>query len=611
MTAAEFVDQLNHDYERVHTSKEDAFWTAYMGLSDDADKAQADLDEREKAHKAFLQDPGRLEEVRRRLDGAEGETRVALKGWERTLAANVIDSGEGRALAAEIIDAEGRLARARGKMKLGYAVPGAEFVEASSNELATMIGTDEDEARRKAAWEGLCSIEDRVLANGYVEVVRMRNRLGRMLGAEDYYDWRVKCVEGVSKQRVFELLDELERNTRKAAAASLASVRGKKGDVALLPWNLGYFTAGDVTRELDPYFPFELSYGRWGRSFAALGVDYNGAEMVLDLVSTARASTRTASCTARCRRGATAARSAPRASSSRPTRSPAWSARASARPRRSSTRAATPRTSRTSTCRPRASRRSSRRHRSRSPRCRAMFLDSVLSDADWRTRYAKTKDGEPMPFELIERAIRASQPMAAHALRRMLTIPYCEKAIYEIPDEELSADAIRAVVEKTERDLLGLDRSPRPALSVPHLLAGESSAYYHGYVMALVGVEQTRDYFIRRDGHLLDNPRIGPDLREAYWRPGNSKDFFTFVEDLTGSPVSASALSDRANRTVDEAIDEARSQISRLPGFRSSKGPVELGGKVRVMHGNETVTDGDTDFETAANTFADWVSELR
>ena len=43
-----------------------------------------------------------------------------------------------------------------------------------------------------------------------------------------------------------------------------------------------------------------------------------------------------------------------------------------------------------------------------------------------------------------------------------------------------------------------------------------------GYVLADMGVYQTRDFFVARDGHLLDNPRIGPDLKSAYWQPGNS-----------------------------------------------------------------------------------------
>ena len=41
--------------------------------------------------------------------------------------------------------------------------------------------------------------------------------------------------------------------------------------------------AGDVERELDPYFPFEGAVDAWARCFAALGIQYRGATMRLDL----------------------------------------------------------------------------------------------------------------------------------------------------------------------------------------------------------------------------------------------------------------------------------------------------------------------------------------
>lgn len=73
-------------------------------------------------------------------------------------------------------------------------------------------------------------------------------------------------------------------------------------------------------------------------------------------------------------------------------------------------------------------------------------------------------------------------------------------------------------VRNVERRLLFLDEgSPRPVLSVPHLLSNDSSAYYHGYVLAQMAVAQTRAFFEGRGGYLTDNLRIGPDPRESYW----------------------------------------------------------------------------------------------
>ena len=202
----------------------------------------------------------------------------------------------------------------------------------------------------------------------------------------------------------------------------------------------------------------------------------------------------------------------------------------------------------------------------------SMFLDRLLSDADWQTRYARTVDGRAMPFTLIEKAIRQGQPHAAFAVRSMLAVCYAERAIYEISDEKLTAERVMKEVRDVERRLLFLDEgSPRPVLSVPHLLSNDSSAYYHGYVLAEMVVAQTRAFFEGLDGHLTDNKRIGPDLRESYWREGNLHRFGEFVHRLTGRPLSADDLARQANRGGGRGSRRgagARRPAIRCAGFR-------------------------------------------
>ena len=42
------------------------------------------------------------------------------------------------------------------------------------------------------------------------------------------------------------------------------------------------------------------------------------------------------------------------------------------------------------------------------------------------------------------------------------------------------------------------NRASRPLLSVPHILADESAAYYHGYILAEMSVHQTRKHFLEK-----------------------------------------------------------------------------------------------------------------
>ena len=599
------ANTLNHEYEALHIAKEDAFWTAYMGLSEDADAARADYDAKEKALKGWLQDPKRLATARAALENATDDDRVALEGWVQTLSANAIDSAEARDLAASNIDLDGALARKRAGMKLGYTHPeSGEFIECSSVKLGTMMGSDNDEGMRKAAWEGLRAIEDFVLANGYLEVVKARNKLGRMLGAEDFYDWKAQRSEGMTKREIFALLDDLMEKTKDRHEQTLAGMSEDERK----PWNFRYAIAGDVTRETDPYFPFSRSLERWGRSFAALNVKYADATMVLDLVDR-KGKYENGFC-----HGAEVA----------------WRDNGTWKPGRiqftanaipgmvgSGKRA-------TETLFHEGGHAAHFANTDMPAPCfgqefaptsvafaevQSMFLDSILNDADWQERYARTTDGDTIPFELIEKGVRARQRSEASTLRGMCAICYSERAIYEIPDDELTAERVLQEIRDVENRLLGMDAG-RPALSVPHLLAEESSAYYHGYVLALMGVEQTRDYFLQRDGHLMDNPKIGPELARVYWNPGNSKRFPEFIKELTGETVSATALANAASRTEDEAVGSSKAMIERAATIPAFEGSVELEGTVTVAHGNEVIAStNDGTFEDVCDRFVTWIEQ--
>jgi len=617
-----YLSHLNHSYEQLHTTKEDAFWIAYMGLDADADAARQTLNEKEIALQRFIQSPEKLAEARGKLAEAEAartnpegaaeraseDELIALQGWVATLEANVIESAEARAQSENIIDLEGQLAKARNSMKLGYQGTDG-FVESSSVRLGVMLRGEPDEALRKAAWEGLRSIETHVLENGFLEVVKQRNRLGRMLGGEDFYDARVKRVEGMSKAQIFALLDELEELTRDAAQRGVEELKARGGSAT--PWNMQYEVAGDVTSAEDPYFPFAQSFDRWGRSFAALGVDYQGAELVLDLVD----------------------RKGKYENGFMHGPVPAWRDQGIFRPARiqftanaipgmvgSGRRA-------TETFFHEGGHAAHFANIDMPAPCfaqefaptsvafaevQSMFFDSLIGDADWQTRYAHDSGGAPMPFEIMEQAIRAKQPYAAWQVRSMLTVPYVERAIYEMPEEDLTAENVLNVMREIEERLTFLSGGgTRPVLSVPHLLAGESSAYYHGYILADMGVDQTRDYFLRRDGRLVDNPAIGPEMKKVFWTPGNSRRFGEFIDALTGAPLSAEHLAKRVNRTVEEALAPAEKAIAHLKDVPIYDDDVNLNANIRVMHGVQVVAGGEgKSFDQSSKEFEAWVKGL-
>lgn len=600
--------RLDRSYAALHTAKEDAFWRARMGLADDAAAAQAELDRLDIELQAFLQDPARLAEVEGALSGrGTAEERARLEGWKRTLECHTIASASARRRAAHITELEGKLEHARGEMRLGYVGNDGKFVPASSVKLSGLLRSEPDERLRRAAWDGLRSIENFVLSNGFLEVLRERNRLGRELGAEDYYDWKCRRVEGLSKREIFAYLDELETLTRDAARRAVDELRQSKGAAAAKPWNLSFSVSGDSTREQDPYFPFREALSRWGRSFAALGIRYRGAELVLDLVD------RNGKYENGFMHGPVVA----------------WRRDGQFQPARIHFTANAIPGMVGSGHNAMATLFHEGGHAAHfanidmpSPcfgqefaptsvgfsETQSMLLDSLLDDADWQHRYALDDAGRPMPWELHERAIDATQPFAAWRARSMLAVCYGEKALYEIPDAELSAERVLAELRKIERELLFLDEGgPRPILAVPHLLAGDSSAYYHGYVMAEMAVHQAREHFCARDGHLVDNPKVGPELARVWWQPGNSLNFEEFVRRLCGAGLSAAPLARSLNRDAATAKREARESIERLARVPFGPERVELDARIRVVHGRETIAELAGNFDAFSAQFASWI----
>ena len=102
----------------------------------------------------------------------------------------------------------------------------------------------------------------------------------------------------------------------------------------------------------------------------------------------------------------------------------------------------------------------------------SMFLDSLVGDAAWRARYAKDAQGETLPFEIHEQELRATHPYAVFQLRSMLAVPYFEKALYELPAEELTAATIASLASEIEMKICG-GACSRPLLTVPHILSDE------------------------------------------------------------------------------------------------------------------------------------------
>lgn len=605
------LHQLNHAYLEVHERYEKAFWADRMGLES---AKPGELEHAEAAYKAYVSDPTPVPAIEAELKrtALTEEEKTGLAGWKRFYEVNAITSQAARAVQRALVALQSKVDRERKALEAGYTDPktGA-FVPATITKMRLMVTTDPDEALRKAAWEGLMAVDKAVGEKWIIPIVKMRNRLAREIGYANYYEMRVRQMEGISLDQVFSYLDELEQSTRDAARASFESMMQEKGESARQPWNFGYYASGASTENLDPYFPFEGAFAQWACSFTALGYDYSGATLQIDLVD---------------RQGKFpngfmhgpvptyvengvfhpasinfAANAVPGQVGSGRKALRTFLHEGGHAVHFSNVRMPGPHFS-----------------QERAPtsvayaETQSMFSDSISDDPEWMIRYAKEKNGQRIPDELILEAAIERQRYAARTQRSLLIIPYVERALYTMPEDELTPENVLKLTREIEQKLVFTNGREAPTLQHIHVLSAEASGYYHAYTMADMAVRQTRNYLMRKYGYIVDNPNVGPELNKVYWQPGNSKPFVQMVKELTGENFSPKALIHDVARALDETAADVKRAIEREQTIPKYEGPAKLNARVCIVHGDAAITsnaNGES-LEEVGRKFAAWLRSL-
>ncbi|PKQ82181.1 peptidase M3 [Aeromonas sobria] len=600
--ARNYFNQLNADYLQVHRCKEDLFWSTYMGTSDD----QPGFTTAEQAYKAFCANPARLPELREMLAQAEQDgLKRGLQGWIAFFECNVIEDPAAAALMDELVVAEADLFARRKGLKLTLLDEQGQQVAGSLPAASTSLAASPNEAVRQSALAMFHTLEQWVVGNGFLEVVAIRNRFARAMGYRDYFDYKVRKNEQMSPEQLFAILDDFIARTDGRLQQSLAELKAAKGEAALLPHNLRYSVSGDVTRQLDPYVPFSRALKDWVESFRRLGIQYRGATLTLDLLTRegkyengfchgpvpsffqqdewvpalvnftsladpAQVGSGWNGLNTLFHEGGHAAHfanvtgNAPCFSQEFPPTSMAYA------------------------------------------ETQSMFCDSLLDDADWLKRYARNAAGEPIPDELIKAMISARQPFRAFNERQIALVAYFERDLYAMDEAERTPEAVLALARQWERQIVGVE-SPRPLLAIPHLLNQESACAYHGYLLALMAVEQTRAYFLGRDGYLTDNPRIGPDLAAHYWGPGNGMSHDETLRSLTGEGFSAVPLAEACNLSAAESWLQAQACMAAAQQRPAVGEGTPLDAHIRVVHGAELIADNSESETRMLADFEAWI----
>ena len=412
----------------------------------------------------------------------------------------------------------------------------------------------------------------------------------------------------MSKEELFSILDDLKNNTSDACFDSFGAAEDKNGELKANPWNIRFMTSGDLSDKLEPYFSFNKALLRWGKSFAAMGIDYRNSQVQIDLV----------------------ARKGKYENGFMHGPFPPYNENGSHKPARLNFTANAVPGQKGGGARAIKTLMHEGGHAAHfsnidmpSPcfsqefaptsggfaEIQSMLMDSLLKDGDWVWRYAEDEKGNKMPDDLIKEMIETENRHLAFTLRYLTVVPYAEKQIYELSDENLTAENILHAARSVEKEFFGFD-CPRPTLGVPHLLSGEASATYHAYVLAIMGVYQTKEYLMSKYGSIVDNKEIGREMCEKYWKPGNSKTLPEFIKDMTGKEFSADATVSLVNKKLEDHVAGAMASVEKLKAKPEFSGPINLNCSIKMVHGDELISTSDNGFEKMCEDYSNWYRQL-
>lgn len=593
-----FLDEMNTKYVQLHHDYEELFWLSYMGdrqVAAKKEKALIALDafraDRELRHMAVAL-----------LASSPKSIQDRLQIWIDFF--DLYHMPEEAASIKMKIDAlESTIADIRSTRSEGYINPyTGEWVEASIVKMRTLIQTDPDEKVRKACFDAREKLALDCI-DVYVELVQLRNQFAQLLGYADFYEYKLLRIDKMSKNELFTLFDTIADKTKGIFDDIRTLEKSKKG--LRKPWNFSYFTAGDFTKEEDQYFQFESSLDRWGRSFAALGINFRNGKLQLDLLDR-KGKYNNGFChwpdLVHFADGVRQPGSANFTCLFVPGQVGAGTVAYNTLFHEGGHAAHMLNCEQKDVC----------LNHEYAPMTAAwaethsMFIDTMFDSIEWKNRYAKNAAGESYSFELYKRKEEKLSLLKPKGILGIASVCAFERAVYEL--REPTAEKIKKIARQVYKKYNDFSVDSLWLLNVPHIYSWDSACAYHGYGLAEIALAQWRQYFYKKYGYIVDNKNVGKEMLKM-WKWGSRLDFQTCIKMATGKKLSSAALITDITLSAKAEVARAKKRLARMQSVPQYTKPVDLQANIRMVHGKKVIATNEHSFEQMAATYGAWVQK--
>jgi len=529
------VDQAEYLYEVAH-------YNAFLH-SDDAGLVKL-LEIQEKNYQNLINDVEQFKKVKALRDqyvkeNVKGLKRNIVERWYNYLKKIVILDPEARKLNDEEITFKTKLLAEWNKTRLAFKdKKSGKTKKLSVNALLKMLRTTKDREERKNIYKTASKVADKMIKKGFKDLLKLRNKLAKANGFNDYFQMRT-AYTGFDGERIFRIFDKVIKGTDSATKATVDNYVKENKLTKFEPWDLSYARLGSSS-SIDQFFPkheiakvTNVYYKNMGLDLAKWNIKINNdvtkgrypgaGTWIVKWANYSKGK---------------------------------WSGEEIrlmgnntlggineyGRSIRGSGHAAHAANVKQKHTIDRNMTLTYQHSENAIMQSAAQFMARVMYEKDWFIKYANFSKGKKSKTQIqeIEKALseyqKKAQPWRSFKVRERIANLYFEREMYRNPDADFTQ-----LWNKTANKILHVGENKTPFWATEFMFYMDPT-YYEIFVMSDLMTAQIFKHFKKKYGKVVDNPKIGRDLRRKVFYAGNSKNWEIVLKDLTGEKLNPEYL---------------------------------------------------------------------